>query len=134
TLVCGIISVFAIRPLLATPRPVPVVSVDFYDAGQWVRANVGTTCVDYLVEDPETAYWLHLAVLGNPRTSAHTAEVDRHNVREAFGRWISSEGRPYAIADLRLLPDEIRSRVEVVSQFGRAAVIKRPGAATCPTQ
>jgi len=55
-------------------------------------------------------------------------------VREAFARWIPSEGLPYAIADLTLLPDEIRTRVELVKQFGRAAVIKRPGGAACPSQ
>ena len=120
-----------IRPMLAAQRPAPVVSRHFYDAGLWVRANVGTTCVDYLVEDSQTAYWLHLAVLGNPRASQRSAEADRHNMRDAFARWIPAEGLPYAIADLRLLPDEIRTRVEVVKGFGEAAVIKRPGGAEC---
>src|SRR4029453_2528400 len=46
--ICAAIAVFTIRPMLAAQRPTPVVSRDFYDAGQWVRANVGTTCVDYL--------------------------------------------------------------------------------------
>jgi hypothetical protein len=133
-LVFAALAIFTIRPMLAAPRPTPVVSRDFYDAGRWVRANVGTTCVDYLVEDSQTAYWLHLAVLGNPRASQRSAEVDRHNIREAFARWIPSDGLPYAIADLRLLPDEIRSRVEIVKQFGAAAVIKRPGGAACPSQ
>ncbi len=118
-------------PMLAAQRPAPVVSRHFYDAGLWVRANVGTTCVDYLVEDSQTAYWLHLAVLGNPRASQRSAEADRHNMRDAFARWIPAEGLPYAIADLRLLPDEIRTRVEVVKGFGEAAVIKRPGGAEC---
>jgi hypothetical protein len=115
------------RTLTATPKPTPVVSLDFYQAGRWARAHVGTMCVDYLVEDPQTAYWLHLAVLGNPRTSDRTAEVDRHNVRAALARWIPPDGLPYAIADLSLLPDEIRSRVELVAQFGEAGVIHRPG-------
>ena len=124
-------AVVTIRPMLAAQRPAPVVSRHFYDAGQWVRANVGTTCVDYLVEDSQTAYWLHLAVLGNPRASERSAAVDRHNMREAFARWIPAEGLPYAIADLRLLPDEIRARVEIVKMFGSAAVIKRPGGTAC---
>src|SRR6185503_11142855 len=50
----------AARPALATPRAVPAVSEDLYQAGKWMRANVGSTCADYLVSDPETAYWLHL--------------------------------------------------------------------------
>jgi hypothetical protein len=117
----------AIRPLIAAPKPVPVVSRDFYEAGQWTRTNVGSACVDYLVEDPYTAYWLHLAVLGNPRATARTAEVDEHNLRNELAKWMPADGHPYAIADLTLLPDEIKSRVEVVKTFGRAAVIRRPG-------
>lgn len=45
--------------------------------------------------------------------------------RAAVGPWITAEGRSYAIADLRLLPDEVRSRVDIVRTFGTAAVIKR---------
>ena len=66
---------------------------------------------DYLVADAETAYWLHLAVLGNPRASERMIELDRYDPRGAAGPWITAEGRSYAIADLRLLPDEVRSRV-----------------------
>jgi hypothetical protein len=113
--------------LITASKPIPVVSLDFYEAGQWTRANVGQGCVDYLVEDPYTAYWLHLAVLGNPRATARTAEVDQHNFRDVTGRWITANGLPYAIADVTILPDEIRTRAEVVKQFGRAAVIRRPG-------
>jgi hypothetical protein len=131
---CAAVAVMTVRPMLAAQRPTPVVSRDFYDAGQWVRAHVGTTCVDYLVEDSQTAYWLHLAVLGNPRASQRSAEVDRHNMRAAFARWIPAEGLPYAIADLTLLPDEIRSRVELVKQFGKAGVIKRPNGAACQAE
>jgi len=128
----AIIAVLIVRPLLAVPRPVPVVSRDFYDAGRWTRDNIGSSCVDYLVADAYTAYWLHLAVLGNPRASARTAEVDQHDPRAVIARWIPTDGVPYAIADLTLLPDEIRSRVKVLKQFGRAGVIARPGAAPCP--
>ena len=44
----------------------------------------------------------------------------------AVGRWIAAEGRVNAIADLRLLPDELRRRVEITKTFGSAAVIRRP--------
>ncbi|MEO8679629.1 MAG: hypothetical protein ABI665_11320 [Vicinamibacterales bacterium] len=127
----AIMGVLVVRPLLAVPKPVPVVSRDFYDAGQWTRANVGSSCVDYLVADAYTAYWLHLAVLGNPRASARTAEVDQHDGRAAIARWIPAEGLPYAIADMTLLPDEIRARVTLLKQFGHAGVIARPGAIPC---
>jgi hypothetical protein len=94
-----------------------------YAAGKWLRANVGS-CADYLVADAETAYWLHLAVLGNPRASSRMAEIDRYEPRAAMSPWITAQGRAYAIADLRLLPDEVRSHVDIAAQFGHAAVIK----------
>lgn len=121
----------AVRPALTAPRPLPVVDLDLYDAGRWVRANVGQTCVDYLVGDAETAYWLHLAVLGNPRSSARMEEMDRYQPRAAVGPWITGDGRGYAIAEARTLPDEVRARVELAKQFGNALVIKRAGAVTC---
>ena len=102
-----------------------MINLDLHEAGKWTRATIGQTCVDYLVGDAETAYWLHLAVLGNPRGSERMVEIDRYQPRAAVGPWITSEGRSYAIADLRILPDEVRSRVEIVSTFGDAAVIKR---------
>ena len=76
---------------------------------------MGQTGVDYLVADAETAYWLHLAVLGNPRASARMEEIDRYDPRTAMGPWLTSEGRGYAIADARVWPDEVelewRSRI-----------------------
>jgi len=125
------IAVAAGRPLLAAPRPTPAVSLDLYVAGRWARANVPAGCVDYLVKDAVAAYWLHLAVMGQARSSARTAEVDRYDGRQALAPWITGDGRPYAIADLTGLPDEVRSRVEMAATFGTAAVIKRPGAAPC---
>jgi hypothetical protein len=115
--------VVAVRPALTAPREVPVVSHDLHAAGKWTRASGGAACVDYLVGDAQTAYWLHLAVLGNPRSAARMAEIDRYEPRAAIGRWITAEGHRYAIADLRLLPDELRSRVEILKTFGTAAVV-----------
>jgi hypothetical protein len=123
--------VAAVRPAFAEPRPVPVVTDDLYAAGKWLRSTGGAACADYLVGDAETAYWLHLAVLGNPRSSARTSALDLYDPRTAMAPWITAEGRDYAIADLRLLPDEIKSRVEVRQQFGSAAVIARPGVRHC---
>ena len=111
------------RPALNPPRPIPVVNSDLNAAGKWLRANGGASCSDYLVADAETAYWLHLAVLGNPRASERMREIDRYDPRAAVAPWITSEGRRYAIADLRLLPDEVRSRSRVAAEFGSAAVI-----------
>ena len=124
-IVAAILVVIAVRPALTAPRVIPVVNLDLYEAGKWTRANVGQTCVDYLVADAETAYWLHLAVLGNPRASERMTEIDRYDPRAAMAPWITAEGRSYAVADLRLLPDEVRSRVDLVAQYGSAAVIRR---------
>jgi len=123
-LVAAVLLIGAARPALTAPRSVPVVTDDLYAAGKWLRANGGAACADYLVADAETAYWLHLAVLGNPRSAERMKDVDR-DPRAAFGPWITSEGRNYAIADLRLLPDEVRSHVDLAAQFGSAAVIQR---------
>ena len=46
----------------------------------------------------------------------------------AVAPWITSEGRRYAIADLRLLPAEVQSRVDVMRTFGHAAVIRERNA------
>jgi hypothetical protein len=127
-LIAAALMVIAVRPALSAPRSIPVVDLDLNAAGQWLRSNGGAACSDYLVADPETAYWLHLAVLGNPRSGERLRELDRFESRAAIAPWITSEGRRYGIADLRLLPDEIRSRVQIVREFGKAAVISRPGA------
>jgi hypothetical protein len=121
----ALLMIVVVRPALVAPRSVPVVSDDLYAAGKWLRANGGSTCADYLVADAETAYWLHLAVLGNSRSSPRMQEVDRYEPRAAMAPWITAAGRDYAIADLQLLPDEIRTRVDVAAQYGSAAVIKR---------
>ena len=89
-------------------------------------------CVEYLVPNPDTAYWLHLAVLGNPRVSARTAAVETFDDRRALLRWISPGGLPYAVADLGSLPKDIRADAAVLAQFDTAAVIKRHGASSCP--
>ena len=124
-LVAALLLIGAARPAITAPRSVPVVTDDLYAAGKWLRANGAASCADYLVADAETAYWLHLAVLGNPRAAERMTEIDRYDPRAAVAPWITAEGRNYAIADLRLLPDEVRSRVDIAAQFGSGAVIKR---------
>jgi hypothetical protein len=110
------------------------VSDDLLEAGRWARAHVPPACVDYLVGDDDSAYWLHLVVLGNPRTTARSLASDTFEPPKAIVRWILPGGLPYAIAsDLDALPRDIRTSVDVLARFGRAAVIKRQGAAaSCP--
>jgi len=50
-------------------------------------------------------------------------ELDRYEPNAAIAPWITANGRRYAIADLRLLPAEVRSRVTILAQFGHGAVI-----------
>ena len=121
-----------VHPLVAAPRPTPVVSQPLYLAGQWARAHVQRACVDYLVAEGDTGYWLHLAVLGNPRAGPRMEQADAFDPHEAVVRWITPGGLPFAIADLRILPRDIRGNVDVIARFGPAVVIRRRGATSCP--
>ena len=42
--------------------------------------------MDYLVADADTAYWLHLAVMGQRRDGIRLAEIDRYGANAAIGR------------------------------------------------
>jgi hypothetical protein len=131
----AIVLLLIVRPLVESPgqlhpRP-PAVTLPLYEAGQWARANVPPACVEYLVGDDETAYWLHLAVLGNPRMSPRTGDFATYEPKDAIVRWLTPGGLPYAIADLPALPRAVRDELDIVQQFGTAAVVKRRGAASC---
>jgi hypothetical protein len=110
----------------------PVVSHELWAAGQWARGTLPAACVDYLVDSEYTAYWLHLAVLGNPRATPRSTDDDTFLPAASFARWLMPGGVPYAIADLRVLPNEIKRDVDVLQQFGAAAVIKRQRGGACP--
>ena len=128
------VGVVAARLASAFVVPAPIVSADLFAAGAWARGNLDPACVDYLVASGDTAYWLHLAVMGQPRASARTAELDRYTLNAAAGRWIDGSSRPYAVADLAVLPAEVRETVEDVRRVGGAVVIRRaprPGYPDC---
>ena len=120
------------RDVPVRSRMRPVVSNDLNAAGLWARTHVPVGCVDYLVGNEYTAYWLHLAVLGNPRISSRTGDDDTFLTQPSMARWLAPGGTRYAIANLAVLPAEIRGEVDVLQQFGQAAVIERRGASTCP--
>lgn len=105
--------------------PAPYVSPDLYAAGAWARANLMAACVDYVVADGDTAYWLHVAVMGNARDAARMTELDGYESNAAVGRWIEGSSRPYAIADRALLPAEVRDATRAVFGAGSAVVIAR---------
>jgi hypothetical protein len=127
TLAAGVLA----ATLLNFTKPVPVVSSDLYDAGRWARRHVASACVDYLVPDHETMHWLHLAVLGNSRTSLRTIDPSTFDPDQALIRWIEPSGLPYAIAHVPALPNDVLDNVDVLERFGTAAVVRRRGPSSC---
>jgi hypothetical protein len=121
------------RPSVLHPLP-PAVSLPLYEAGMWARVNVPPQCIEYLVGDDETAYWLHLAVLGNPRMSDRTGNNSTYEPSDAVLRWLTPGGLPFAIADLPALSRDVRQDLDIVQQFGTAAIVKRRGPASCTEQ
>jgi hypothetical protein len=120
------------RAMATAPPVTPVVTQPLFLAGDWARTRVPRACVDYLVADGYTGYWLHLAVFGNPRATGRALVDDTFEPRKAIVRWILPNGLPYAIAgDFDALPRDIRTNVDVLARFGPAAVLKRRGPATC---
>ena len=127
-----ILAIAVARSLVAAPRPKPIVSTPLYVAGAWARANVTPGCVDYLVNNLYTAYWLHLSVLGNARATPRSGDDNTYQPRQTLNRWILGGGVPHAIAeDFEGLPKDIRTSVDVVARFGPAAVVKRRGPSSC---
>jgi hypothetical protein len=134
--VAAVAFVVVARPLIGAPRSLtvarhPATSLELEQAGKWARDHVDPHCVEYLVGDDNTAYWLHLAVLGNPRRGARTGDNATYELTPALVRWLTPGGLPYAIADLRVLPTDIKDTADIIAQFGPAAVIKRKGASSC---
>jgi hypothetical protein len=123
----ALVAVIATRIAEGITVPSPVVSPDLYHAGRWARASIEPACVDYVVESAEQAYWLHLAVMGQSRSSPRTADIDGYTTNRAAGRWIEGTSLPYAVATYHLLPGEVLRDAEVVRSFGSAVVIRRPG-------
>jgi hypothetical protein len=120
-----------VRPLAREPREAPALTGPLLLAGAWARAHVPPACVEYLVADDDAAYWLHLAVLGNPRWSARTAADTTYDFEDAVVRWLAREGLPYAIAELPALTSDVRAELDVVASFGDAAVVRRRGRVVC---
>ena len=114
--------------------PSPVVTRDLWAVGSWARENLPPACIDYLVGNEYAAYWLHLAVLGNPRAATRSTQDDTYLTQPSISRWLVDDGGvPYAIARPSTLPAEIRDRTRVLHRQGDASVITRSGdSAPCP--
>jgi hypothetical protein len=119
------VALMAASNVASMPAPPLMVSVDMVRGGQWARESLPLSCVDYIVRDAETAYWLHLAVLGQPRSSPRTAAIDGYRANLTIGNWIARGGLPYAIADARLLPPEVRETTTVLHRVGQVVIIER---------
>jgi hypothetical protein len=119
--------------LTRQPVPPPIVSPDLYAAGRWARDHLDVGCVGYLVENAEVAYWLHLAVLGQPRSSPRTADIDGYTANRELGRWIAGVPQTHAIARASLLPGEVLADTVVVFREGDAVVLAtdRPQMSGC---
>jgi hypothetical protein len=130
--VVAIVAIAVARPLAAAPRPRPVVTQPVLDAAQWARAQMPPGCIDYLVVDGYTAYWLHLAVFGQPRASGRATNDDTFIANKGLVRWILPNGLPLAVTDdFEALPRDIRVNVDVLARFGPAAVVRRRGESRC---
>lgn len=124
----AVLCLVILRATVPIARQKPTVSEPLYRAGRWARDNVpDPACVDYIVTDVHTAYWLHLAVLGNRRMAARTADDRTFDPREQIIRWINPGGLPYAVADLAAVPKDVLAENEELARFGSAVVIKRRG-------
>jgi hypothetical protein len=123
------------RAIAFAPAVHPVVTQPVFLAGSWARTQLPADCIDYLVADGYTAYWLHLAVLGNPRAAGRSLDDATFDPKKALVRWILPGGLRYAIADdFDRLPRDIRSNVDVLARFGPAAVVQRRGASVCESR
>jgi hypothetical protein len=117
---------------VSMPRPVPAITEDMYRAGRWARDRVSPDCVEYLVQQDSTSYWLHQAVLGNPMQPAPGSAPPVFFYRDALVRWITGTSFPVAIADVSVIPREVREDLDVLARFGNAVVGRRRGTTTCP--
>jgi hypothetical protein len=116
----------------ATPRPAPIVTATTLAAGQWAREHVDRACVDYLVADGYTGYWLHLAVLDNPRDTPRFNRPETFEPAKAIERWVDTDGLPYAIVeDVDAFSKALFVGTDVLADFGPSRVIKRRGNAIC---
>jgi len=112
------------------------------EAGEWTRANLPRGCVDYLVDEWLTAYWLHRNVLGNPgwaldesgnyRRSEVMVPAQFRARRATPAFWQDPGGLPYAIVEhLERAPAAVRAGFTVLYRVDGAAVVQRGDPSSC---
>jgi hypothetical protein len=129
-LVIGTAGVVAKR-FVTIRRPAPAITEDLFRAGQFARLHVQPNCIEYLVPQDSTSYWLYLAVLGNPSHPPSGTLPSIFIYREALVRWITATSNPVTIADLSIVPREVRDEADVLAQFGQIMVGRRRGTNGC---
>lgn len=127
----GLALATCLTTLVTRPPEVRSVTPPLLAAGLWARAHLPRQCVAYMVPDDDSAYWLHVAVLRNPRQSPRTLDDSTYDLVQTIVRWYGSSGLPYAIADLPAVSASVRADLEILARFGDAAVV-RGGARPCP--
>ena len=66
------------------------------------------------------------------RASGRALNDDTLDTRKSLERWILPNGLPLGVTDdFEALPRDIRTNVDVLRQFGPAAVVKRRGPSAC---
>jgi len=129
----GLVAIAAVvlgRGVAAHQLPPPTITQDLVLAGRWARGHVPVNCVEYFVPNDSTAYWLHYSALGNAMIQPGVPEpvtVFRDNIE----RWINRTAHPFAIADLAVLPRDVRDDLEILARFGSIAVGRRRGTTGC---
>lgn len=111
-------------------------SEPLFEVGLWTKQHLPNGCVDYLVDNWVTAYWLHINMLGNPRVSQRTGAIanvtDFNARRDSQARWNNPGGLPYVIVgDLDTVPPGIRSNWRILYEAPPSAVAKRSDRSTC---
>jgi hypothetical protein len=125
----------AAERIIAAPKSRPIVTPSVWRAGLWARDHLDRRCVDYLVAEGYTGYWLHLAVLDNPRGTARFNDPNTFEPQKAIERWVDATGLPYAIVDdTNGFSKALFNGTDILAQFDRSLLIKRRAGASCPGQ
>ena len=122
------------RSLSMVPRSLPVITDELARAGAWARTHVPPACIDYLVRSDDTSYWLHHAALGNPVRPRPGDPEPQFFYRDVVARWINGGGLPYAIADLAIVPREVRDDLEPLARYGSIVIGRRRVGGRCRSE
>ncbi len=102
-------------------------SEPLWQAGRWARDASPTRLRARTWCRMTSGVWLHLAVLRSPRMSSRTADDATSDVGDTIIRWYAPVGLPFAIADMLALTRDVRTDLDVLAEFGGAAVVRRRG-------